>query len=76
MTADDYRIARETYAKAVGAQPLAALLRTAALTVEEARQALIRAGDNDDELAAELFATGAKLLAKGKATQLSDHLRK
>lgn len=50
MTSDEYRAAAEEFRKQVGAQPLYGILRTTALACQEARAALMRQGNPDQEL--------------------------
>lgn len=61
MTSDEYRETCEEFRKLVGAGPLNATLRTAALACQEARAALMRAGTGDEVLDRDLLNIQRKL---------------
>lgn len=61
MIAAEYRQAAEDFRKLIGAQPLNGILATAALSIEEARAALMRAGNGDDTFHRQLLEMQRKL---------------
>jgi len=55
VTPDEYRELAEEFRKKIGVQPLNGILRTAALANQEARAALMRAGNPDMALDRQLL---------------------